>query len=487
MYLFKGMRFIGFQQFPKTSEREVSMKGKKNPTPDFIRGVVEGFYGVFYTFPERIDLIRFIGKHGFNLYVYAPKNDRQQRARWWEPYPKAVMAQFTETIQAARRAGVRFCYAISPGGSIRYSSAQDFSRLTGKLNDLYQAGTRAFSLMLDDNEPGFRHTEDERCFKTLAHAQADLANRLFAWLHALDETCTLSLVPSDYCGRAPFCKELVGLASRLHPDIDLCYTGPEICSTEISAEDARSFASATGRKPLIWDNFPANDLALQPELHIGAVTGRAADLLGEVKGFLVNPMIQAEASKIALLTFAAYWADPVHYDPSAAWQSAVCEVAGEAYSQAMRTLAENVSGASQGRKLDQLARTALASLRVGYLDAPEICDLETYLAQIDEAGYALKFRLENLALRSNLLPWIEVLEDWMWMGRYTLRVLSAIKKEEPYLKDLNRIYEYRTATHNHPKRIASRALNEIVDFTLTQVIQDQRQRLTTVTVAGRLS
>jgi hypothetical protein len=44
-------------------------------------GVVEGFYGVFYTFPQRNDLIRFIGSHGYNAYLYAPKNDRQHRIR----------------------------------------------------------------------------------------------------------------------------------------------------------------------------------------------------------------------------------------------------------------------------------------------------------------------------------------------------------------------------------------------------------------------
>lgn len=43
-------------------------------------GVVEGFYGVFYTFPERIDMIRFIARHGYRQYIYGPKNDRQHRA-----------------------------------------------------------------------------------------------------------------------------------------------------------------------------------------------------------------------------------------------------------------------------------------------------------------------------------------------------------------------------------------------------------------------
>jgi len=113
--------------------------------------------------------------------------------------------------------------------------------------------------------------------------------------------------------------------------------------------------------------------------------------------------------------------------------------------------------------------------------------LEAYLAVIDEAGYALKFRLENLALRNNLLPWIEVLEHWMWMARYGLRVLHAIEAGETYLKDLNRVYEYRAAIQSHPKRIATQALGSIVDFVLEEVVTDQRQRLLATTLVGSLS
>jgi hypothetical protein len=67
--------------------------------PKPILGIIEGFYGVYYTFPERNDLIRFGEKHGFNTYLYAPKNDRQHRACWREDYPAAIMAQFIEVLE----------------------------------------------------------------------------------------------------------------------------------------------------------------------------------------------------------------------------------------------------------------------------------------------------------------------------------------------------------------------------------------------------
>ena len=48
-------------------------------SPFLIRGVLEAFYGTFYTAAERNELIRFLGAHDFNLYVYGPKNDRHHR------------------------------------------------------------------------------------------------------------------------------------------------------------------------------------------------------------------------------------------------------------------------------------------------------------------------------------------------------------------------------------------------------------------------
>ena len=447
-----------------------------NDTQQLTIGVVEGFYGVFYTFPERLDLIRFLGRHGGNLYIYAPKNDRQHRARWWEPYPEQVMIQFAVTVTTARAAGVRFCYAISPGGSIQYSSADDFNRLTAKLRGFYEIGVRAFSLMMDDNEPGLRHPADSEQFATLPEAQASLANRVYEWLKRLNPACTLSFVPAEYSGRAPFSDRLKTLGRLLHPDIDLFYTGPETCSARITAEDARAFAQAVGRKPLIWDNYPVNDLSMQPELHLAPLTGRSADLPDETKGFLFNPMVQAEASKIPLRTALAYCADPAGYEPADAWQAGLEEIAGEDYAAPLRLLAQNTNLSCLGRNgqtLERLAVAATSAVVNGELEAQAVRELEAYLTEIDEATYTLKFRLENLPLRANLLPWIEVLEHWMWMTRFSLNVLRAIQQSQPFGEDLNRVNEYREAIRGHAKRIASPALQTLSDYTIQQAHQSQ--------------
>ena len=42
-------------------------------------GVVEGFYGRPWTEAERRMMLHFLGEHGMNLYVYAPKDDPYHR------------------------------------------------------------------------------------------------------------------------------------------------------------------------------------------------------------------------------------------------------------------------------------------------------------------------------------------------------------------------------------------------------------------------
>jgi hypothetical protein len=44
-----------------------------------IRGVVEGFYGTPWTYAERLDILRFEGQHGMNVYHYGPKYDPYHR------------------------------------------------------------------------------------------------------------------------------------------------------------------------------------------------------------------------------------------------------------------------------------------------------------------------------------------------------------------------------------------------------------------------
>jgi hyaluronoglucosaminidase len=441
-----------------------------------IRGVVESFYGVFYTAPERDDLIRFLGRHGFNYYLYGPKNDRQHRARWREAYPERIMREFAQTVAIANEVGVTFCYSIAPGVAISYSSEADFDAITGKLKSFYDIGVRAFSISMDDISSEFANPDDRARYRSYAEAHVDLCNRIYEWLQSLSSDCQLSMCPTDYWGVAPFSDYLMELGQGLHPAIDVFYTGREVCAPTITAEEAHAFAQVVKRKPLIWDNYPANDLAMKAEMHIGAIKGRDPELFEQVRGLCVNPMNQAEASKIPLLTFADYMRDPYTYDPEKSWEQAVVELAGES-APAMRIFGENSRHSvlkGKDESLDRLALltdAVLLSLTRGdsVTHNPFVASLQAYLTEIDEAGYHLKFRMENHALRNNLIPWIELLEYWMWAARYGLKVLEAMEKGEGFSWALSMMNGFLEDAKGHNKRVAGSVLSLLTDYVLSRV------------------
>lgn len=442
-------------------------------SPFAIRGVVEGFYGVFYTAPQRDDLIRFLGRHGFNTYLYGPKNDRRHRARWRDPYPARALRQFAHSVSVAHESGVTFAYAIAPGVSITYASPKDFALLTAKLFSLYECGVRDFSLFLDDIDAEFQDPYDAERYSSYAEAHADLANRTKAWLHGLDSRNTLSLCPTDYYGSAPFSDYLQTLGKSLPTSIDVFYTGPEVCSRGISAADAAAFAAVIGRKPLVWDNYPVNDLAMQDELHLGPILGRGVDLGGSVRGLLANPMNQPEASKIPLATLGDYLADPNGYEPERSWLAALREVAGEDESaDALRVVAENTRrsclAASESEALAAVTNGMVEALRQGHrlFDGARTTAtvLSAQLSALDEATYHLKFDMANLALRQDLLPWIEVLEHWLWSARRAIEVLRARELGQPVEKPLAQMRETWEAARRSPKHVGARLLEPLLEI-----------------------
>ncbi|MEX2540983.1 MAG: protein O-GlcNAcase [Trueperaceae bacterium] len=466
-----------------------------SPPPFEVRALIEGFYGVYYTHPERLSLLRFLGRHDYNLYVYAPKNDRQHRSRWREPYPERQMEQFSEARACAAESGLEFCYALSPGVDSVYASESDFESITAKLAQFLQLGVTSFSLLLDDIRREFSDARDAESYPSFAAAQADLCNRVHAWLRRQDDRCRLSMCPTDYHGRPPFSPALHELGTCLHPDIDVFYTGVDVCSPTVTRSEVDAFAAALARKPILWDNYPVNDLEMHGELHIGPVRGRSADLAEALRGFAVNPMIQPEASRVALATFADYFRDPVRYDAESSWDRALSELAGEHHQQ-LRLVAENslqsCLGTPEAERLERLTGAAADALmgeratdpaadQAADPAADQIAELTAYLRELDEACYSLRYRMANLELRNELLPWLEQLERWSWLGRWSVEVLQpAAGRRSPAARTtataatalasspdsatLRRIEEYIQLVDNHPKRIGGTSLRRLAEL-----------------------
>lgn len=293
-------------------------------SPFAVRGVIEGFYGQPWTHAQRLDLIGFLAERGMNTFVYSPKDDPLVRHEWRKTYSGRELAHLSELIARCTANGMSLMYCLSPGLTIKYSSADDREMLLAKYAAVRALGVTSFGLLLDDIPTRLQHPEDIATFAGLVEAQQSLIGSVFS---QLDSDTQLTVCPTQYWGYGTE-EYITKLGRGIDPRIDLFWTGRAICSPTLDLHDAATFARSTTRPATYWDNYPVNDVAMSHELHIGPYRGRDPQLYRFSTGVIANGMQLFESSKIAFATIADYLLDPEGYDPETSWQRALRDVVG---------------------------------------------------------------------------------------------------------------------------------------------------------------
>jgi len=295
------------------------------PTRHEGHGVVEGFYGVPWSWRERQHLIELLARGGLTTYVYAPKLDPLHRALWRTPYPEEDLRHFRDLAQLANDLHVHFLFGISPLIDFDVSTDADYDALLAKVQPLVEGGAAGACLLADDIEM----EAEVDAGAALGAQHAALANRLLADLRSVRADARVWFVPTVYSddrvtwweGAPDYLEAL----RALDPAIPVLWTGTDTFSLTLDAADLRAVTAWLARPPLIWDNFWANDGgdAFFGRLLLGPYDGRSADLAGAMAGLVQNPSIQGAATRLALSTYVEWLADPAGYDPERARAAAV--------------------------------------------------------------------------------------------------------------------------------------------------------------------
>ncbi|CAH2265406.1 jg13348 [Pararge aegeria aegeria] len=273
---------------------------------DFICGVVEGFYGRPWTTEQRKDLFQKLQKWGLDMYVYAPKDDYKHRAYWRELYTVEEAEHLTSLITEAKSHGITFCYALSPGLDITYSSQKEITILKRKLEQVSQFGCMCFALLFDDIEPEMTEA-DKQIFQSFAHAQVSVTNEIHQHLGCPK----FLLCPTQYCSTRAVptviaSEYLNTLGTKLSQEIDIMWTGPKVISKTLTTECIEEITQVLRRPPVIWDNLHANDYD-QKRIFLGPYCGRKPELIPLLRGVLSNPNCEYNANMIPIWTL-AHWA-----------------------------------------------------------------------------------------------------------------------------------------------------------------------------------
>ncbi|MFB9991120.1 beta-N-acetylglucosaminidase domain-containing protein [Deinococcus oregonensis] len=419
---------------------ETNMLPETLPALPERRGVLEAFYGRPWSWSERHAMLDFMHEVGFNAYLYAPKNDPIHRNRWQEPYTPTEWAAFGKLAAHAHAGGTEFIFGLSAVG-FRYSNPAHLALLQAKLRAAKAQGIRSFALLLDDLPSRFENSDDAAAFPDLARAQAWLSNELLQEIEADGE---FYFCPTEYHGSGNSAY-LWALGSVLDPRVQVLWTGREVCSRTISAADLRGVTDALSRLPVIWDNFPVNDLEMQMDLHVAPLTGRTPDLLAATGGYFAAAGALAAASQVALRTTAAYLQDPHGYDPTAAFRaSAQASTSTPAEAAALLFLAdlarrtpltspEEVLHHALWPALDAFwaARggpPALAGLELSGRPPPQPVTPDEaplrLLVQETERHAETLAHLGDPVLRANVAPWAAKLAGWGRVLKYALGALD---------------------------------------------------------------
>lgn len=294
----------------------------------FVSGVIEGFYGPPWTMAERTEAFDQMAAWGLGVYLYCPKDDLHHRAIWRQLYPEAQALAMGALVAACHARGLRFVYGIGPGLDLRYSDAADRRHLAARAEQMLDLGVDGLALLFDDIPDRIADADLAR-WGSLAAAQADVANELFAAVRARKADAMTAFCPTPYCGRMADAHlggegYLATLGASLDPAVDVFWTGPDIVSDAITVEHIQSVAAQLRRAPILWDNLHANDYDGRRIL-LGPYAGRPPALRQHLRGILTNPNTEFAVDYMALRTLAMFLQAGEHWDARAAYLSALRE------------------------------------------------------------------------------------------------------------------------------------------------------------------
>ncbi len=292
------------------------------------RGYIEGFYGPTWEYNKRLSVMKLMASYGMNTFFYGPKDDIYHREKWRELYPEKELVQLKNLFNVACENQFDFHWTLGPGLTYKYTSDEDFTLLINKFKSIYDIGVRNFGLLLDDIPWNFQYEEDDKYFDSIVDAHIYLVNKTYSALKEIDSSINLTVCPTYYSGN---CNEyyITKFGCNIPADVDIFWTGAEICSRVLTVREANEFTYATNHRPLYWDNFPVNDCEMFQEMHLGALIGRDKDIYKHCEGIISNVMEYAECSKIPLMTVADFLWNPLAYNPDESLKNAHWEILGD--------------------------------------------------------------------------------------------------------------------------------------------------------------
>lgn len=258
-------------------------------------GVVELFFGPPWSISKRNSYASFLASAGYDYFWYAPKADGNLRKQWRKPWGKEYLEFLANLGTAFHRQDLEFGICLSPFGLQEEFSKSDQSALAEKLHLLESLGVNTIGIFFDDMPSS----------QGLAKRQLEVID------FTLTKTKTKIVFCPSYYTPDPILDRVFGQRpegyldeiSKLPESVEILWTGPKVISPDIPAHHLNQVSQILKRKPFLCDNIFANDGPRNCKfLKIKPFSGRDPKARENANGWVLNPMNQAELSKIVLLS-----------------------------------------------------------------------------------------------------------------------------------------------------------------------------------------
>ncbi|MBI4081567.1 MAG: beta-N-acetylglucosaminidase domain-containing protein [Candidatus Lambdaproteobacteria bacterium] len=298
-------------------------------------GVVEGFYGPLWAPAARLRFIDDLRRFGLDAYLYAPKHDPLLAKALLEPLLGADAERLRDLAHACAARGIRLLAGLHLEQPFDPTRDAHLEAVAGKCRALAGLGLGGCAILFDDVPTSAVAPGGTRFGGSLARAQAHAVTEIRRRVEPAPGGLLWWVCPSLYSLDPMVARQwgpfepgyLATLHAGLPPDVAWFWTGPSVCSQTITLADLAAWrgqgTTAAERPLLLWDNYPVNDAAMVNDLHLGPLSGRAADLPRAIRGYLLNPMLQPALGAIPAATCLQYAADPAGYRPREAWRRAL--------------------------------------------------------------------------------------------------------------------------------------------------------------------
>ena len=313
-------------------------------------GVVEGFFGPEWSWESRQKFCASIPDYGGRYYIYAPKRDPFLRKQWTSDHPAETWAELRRLSRICHERKLCFGVGLSPFEIHTHWDATARRRLSDKVKVLEDLGLDYLGLFFDDMKgaPDLAEKQIEIVDCVRAATKRTL---LFCPTYYSDDP----ILDKVFGAREPDYLETIG--SGIASDVQILWTGNKVISKTISAEELEQVARILRRKPLIWDNYFANDGPKQCKfLRLKSLRGRDQQAYEASAGWAFNLMNQPGLSEILFAASAKVLLEG--QQPTPAFEAAVREIAGPELATAILE-SEMLFDEVGIDKMDEGARSAL--------------------------------------------------------------------------------------------------------------------------------